>query len=72
MHSSLPRQLLFPERNAEQLQIAREPGMPVVFPTGVEHIIQPHRRLEGRILIAIKIKLMDFNGQGGLSAYLPH
>jgi uncharacterized protein (TIGR02466 family) len=48
--------------SAEPLQITPEPGMLVVFPAWVEHMVHPHHGSEDRISIAINIKLMDFDG----------
>ena len=46
--------------SAEPLQIAPEPGMLVMFPSWIEHMVHPHHGSEDRISIAINIKLMDF------------
>ena len=46
--------------SAEPLQIAPEPGMLVMFPSWIEHMVHPHHEPEDRISLAINIKLMDF------------
>ena len=46
--------------NADPLRIAPEPGMLVMFPSWVEHMVHPHQGPDERISIAINIKLMDF------------
>jgi uncharacterized protein (TIGR02466 family) len=46
--------------SAEPLQIAPEPGMLVMFPSWIEHMVHPHQGPEDRISIAINIKLLDF------------
>jgi len=48
--------------SAGPLQLAPEPGMLVMFPSWVEHMVHPHHGAEDRISIAINIKLMDFEG----------
>ena len=48
--------------SAGPLQLAPEPGMLVMFPSWVEHMVHPHHGAEDRISIAINIKLMDFDG----------
>ena len=47
---------------AGPLQLAPEPGMLVMFPSWVEHMVHPHHGADDRISIAINIKLMDFEG----------
>ena len=46
--------------SAEPLQITPEPGMLVMFPSWIEHMVHPHHDPEDRISLAINIKLMDF------------
>jgi uncharacterized protein (TIGR02466 family) len=48
--------------SAEPLRITPEPGMLVIFPAWIEHMVHPHHGPENRISIAINIKLIDFNG----------
>jgi len=48
--------------SAGPLQLAPEPGMLVMFPSWVEHMVHPHHGAEDRISIAVNIKLMDFDG----------
>jgi len=47
--------------SAEPLRITPEPGMLVIFPAWIEHMVHPHHGAENRISIAINIKLLDFN-----------
>jgi uncharacterized protein (TIGR02466 family) len=46
--------------SAEPLQITPEPGMLVMFPSWIEHMVHPHHDPDDRISLAINIKLMDF------------
>jgi len=46
--------------SADPLQITPEPGMLVIFPSWIEHMVHPHQGAEDRISIAINIKLMDY------------
>jgi len=46
--------------SAEPLQITPEPGMLVMFPSWIDHMVHPHHGPDDRISIAINIKLMDF------------
>jgi uncharacterized protein (TIGR02466 family) len=48
--------------SAGPLQLAPEPGMLMMFPSWIEHMVHPHHGAEDRISIAINIKLMDFDG----------
>ena len=47
--------------NAYPLRIAPEPGMLVMFPAWIDHMVHPHHGPEDRISLAINIKLVDFN-----------
>ena len=47
--------------SAEPLQITPEPGMLVMFPSWIDHMVHPHHGPDDRISIAINIKLLDFD-----------
>jgi uncharacterized protein (TIGR02466 family) len=46
--------------SADPLQVTPEPGMLVMFPSWIEHMVHPHQGTEDRISIAINIKLLDY------------
>jgi uncharacterized protein (TIGR02466 family) len=45
--------------NAYPVRIAPEPGMLVIFPAWIDHMVHPHRGAEDRISLAINIKFAD-------------
>jgi hypothetical protein len=47
--------------SAYPVRFAPEPGMLVMFPAFVDHMVHPHHGTEERISFAINIQFVDFN-----------